>query len=148
MAAPKKTQILANSEITSLQEEKRELEAALKEIDDGAGSGTRGGSIDKDALRRQAKAIDQKIEAGSPVNVRGLAKDKMADRAKQLEEQFTVGMPTRDQMRNPGKYPGVIRQNYEWQKRNSSAIKEWKQLQRQLEPGDPTMPSQERLRRS
>jgi len=143
----KQKQILSPGELTSLKEEKQELESTLRAVDDGVGAGTIGAQIDKSALKRQVSHLDRTIKDGSPVSVKPIIKDRLAARADELREQIMVGMPNSDEMRRPARHPGVVRRNFEWNRRNSKAIAEYKQIMRQLEPGDPSASSIEKFRR-
>lgn len=137
-------QVLSASEIAALKEESKEISATLNAANEHNGSN----KIDKGALKRQQAHIDRLIHEGSAPKLSGKEKDKLYARAKELESKIKQGMPTRDQMwAKRGEHPGIVRHQRQWEARNARDIQEWKQIQRALEPGDPTASSIERLRR-
>ena len=137
--------LLSQTEIQNLTEEKKELENTLREAE-GYGSGT-GREINKGAIQGQIRRFDAAIEAGSPGRIQAITKDKMAARAKELEAQFSEGMPTRYEMDHPAKCPGAVKKHMTWLKRNdfNGKVEEYRQIQRALNPGEEL--SVERLRR-
>ena len=150
MPTRKKKHILSAGEIAALQEEKNEIDSTLNAVDkEQYGSGTHvRSSVDRGALKRQRDAVDRVIHEGSAGKISAAQKDKVASRAKELESQFTQGMPTRDEMwAKRGEHPGIVRKQKNWEERNSQKIQEWKQLRRQLNPDDPTASNIERLRK-
>jgi len=144
-----KKQILSPSEIQALRSEKNDQERMLKELDsENWGAGTNASQrVDKDALRRQVRQLDKAITDGTPRQIRGATKDKMSKRVKELEGNIVQGMPSHNEMWNLKRNPGAPTKNLNWQKRNAKNIQEYKQIMRQLEPGDPTASNIERLRR-
>lgn len=144
-----KQHILSVNEVEGLKSEKRELESTLAALEkDGYGVGTQASSISKEGIQKQIKFLDRAIDQGSPKKMTGYSKDKIADEARVLEEKIRENMPSRDEMDNPRRHPGVIQKQVMWEKRNALAIERWKQIQRQLNPQDPTCSSVEKLRRS
>ncbi len=145
----KEQHVLSPSELKTLEDERREIQEPMSAIDGGDqyGSGNRGQGIDRAALQRQDKALRDAIDAGSPARMSGYKKDKLAQEAKEIEARITEGMPTRAEMENPQRHPGAVRKHMEWEKRNIHKVEQWKQMQRHLNPGDPTSSSVERLRR-
>jgi hypothetical protein len=55
-------------------------------------------------------------------------------------------MPSREEMMKPNMHPGAIEKHIRWEKQNVQNIARYKQLQRQLNPGDPRAGSVENLR--
>lgn len=139
--------VLSPGEVNSLKEDKSEIEATLRSLESGDGAGTRGGQVDRVALQKQAEYLGRQIEQGAPGKLRGGDKDRLADRARELEAKIKEGMPSYDQMMKPSRHPGIILKNKAWHDRTKTAQMEWKNIQRQLEPGDPSASSIERLRR-
>jgi len=140
--------ILSTNEVEGLKSEKRELESTLAALEkDGYGAGTQAASIDKTGLQKQIKFLDRAIEAGSVKKTTGVVKDRLADEARVLEEQIQSNMPSRSEMDDPRRNPGAIQKHAMWERRNAQAIGRWKQIQRQLNPQDPTCSSVEKLRR-
>jgi len=151
MVRGQKKHILSEQELANLRDEKREISETRATLDgqgmEQYGQGTPASGADRAALERQERALDEAIRAGSPGRVTGMQKDKMAREAAELESKITNGMPTRAEMELPQRYPGAVRKHMMWEQRNTPDIQRWKQLQRQLNPGDPTCSSVERLRR-
>jgi len=133
MVRGKKKKILTYNERVGLEEEKRELEALQRESQEPG----RSRSIDQAALSRQIAHLDKEIHEGSAPSIRGVTKDRLAGRARDLEEQLKNGMPTRDEMSHPAKNPGAVRKHMSWEHRNKENIKEYKEIQRQLNPDAP-----------
>jgi hypothetical protein len=139
--------ILSVSERENLIQEKKELEATIRDAESGEyGQGTRA-SVDKVTLKRQVDQIDTALHQNRARNLSSSDKDKVSNMAKQLENEIKDGMPTYDEMHAPDKHPGAVRKQYEWEKKNAHKIERWKYLRRQLEPNDPTVSNVEQLRR-
>jgi hypothetical protein len=117
----------------SLQEEKRELETTVREIEDGAGDGR----IDSTRIKAEILRIDNVIGEGTPNKIYGVQKDKLAKEEKELESRIGEGMPTVDEMRRPTRNPGAVRKHMEWCKRNQANIERYVEIQRQLRPLEP-----------
>ena len=142
-----KQQILSPGEIKDLKTERQEIQSNLREIDEGSGAGTRAAAINRANLEKASQRLEKTIVDHSPRNIRGGDKDKLAAKAEELREKIKEGMPSYDQMWKPTKHPGIVRQNLDWQRRNAGNISEYKQVMRQLEPGDPSASSVEQFRR-
>jgi hypothetical protein len=150
MVRPKAKYVLSVTELQGIKQEKKEVESTIKAMtSEGYGEGTRAkAEVDVSKLRAQSQHLDRIIAEGSPDRVSGVQKDRIAQRAAELSEQIQQGMPTREEMRNPGpRHPGAIQKNVIWEKNNLGKVLEWKQLQRQLNPNDPTSSNVESLRR-
>lgn len=144
--------ILSPSEIEALKGERQQLQETIDNLDgkgpDGAyGAGTRATSIDRASLEREDRYLRDAIEAGSPKKIAGVQKDRIADEAKELEARITEGMCSRDEMQDPRKHVGAIQKHVNWNNKQGQNVERWKQLQRQLNPGDPMASSVERLRK-
>jgi hypothetical protein len=125
---------LSPAETQSLQDEKRELEATVREIEqEGAGDGR----VDLNKIRTEISRLDNIIGDRTPTRVSGSQKDKLHSEEKSLEASIALGMPTRDEMARPTKNPGAVRKHMEWCKRNQNAIKRYVQIQRELRPNEP-----------
>lgn len=146
--ATKRKKILSAGEIAALKEEQQEIDSTLNAVEQQQyGAGARN-AVDRGALKRQRQQVDKMIHEGSAGRISGTTKDKLAARAKELEGKFTAGMPTRDEMwAKRGEHPGIVRKQRNWEVRNADPIREWKQIQRQLNPDDPTASNIERLRK-
>jgi len=142
----KKDYIMSPSELQGLKQERNETKNILKNAE-SYGHGTRASEmLDKGELKRSISKYDMMIEKYTPSVLKGKSKDKVAARAKELGEFIREGMPTHNEMMDIQKNPGVPWKNLNWEKSKATAIQEWKQCQRKLEPGDPTASTVERLR--
>jgi hypothetical protein len=139
--------ILSPGELKDLQTERKEIETNMRELDEGAGAGTRAAAINRANLQKAQQRLEKTIVDHSPKVIRGGDKDRLASKAQELREKISQGMPSYDQMWKPTAHPGIVRQNLDWQRRNAGNINEYKQVMRQLEPGDPSASSVERFRR-
>lgn len=141
----RKQQVLSVGEIQNIKDERNELQHTLKE-QEGYGEGT-GRKVDESAIKNQIRRYDAAIEQASAPKVSGKDKDAMAARAKELEEQFLLNMPTRYEMNHPARCPGAVKKHMAWLGRNENtgAIDEYRQIQRILSPGEEL--SIERLRK-
>lgn len=137
--------ILSISEREGLAEEKKDLEAQLKQAE--YGKGTAAEQMDTGAIRKQVAHLDKAIHDGSAPSVRGANKDRLYARAKELEEVIKRGMPTQFEMDNPGKAVGAVGKHRAWEKMTHAAREEYRQIMRTLEPDDPTGVDVEKFRR-
>jgi len=125
---------------------KQEAVATLKHLEANPGT-ARSEMIDKGHLKREIDRYDGILAENSPSVPRGTNKDHMVARAKELAETLQKDMPTREQMDHPARNPGAIRKHMFWNKKNEKNVQEYKELQRRLEPDDPTATDVEKLRR-
>lgn len=151
MARGKGYQILSESELATLKEERREVQETLSTLEGNKtekyGEGTRAQSIDKAALMRQDKVLRDAIDKGSPKKISGYDKDRMAKEASELEDKIKQNMPSYDEMQDLRRNPGADRKELNWQRNNAANVMRWREIQRQLNPGDPTSGNIERLRK-
>jgi len=129
----KKQEYLSPSEIQHLQEEKRELESNIKEIESGVG----GGQVNVAALQGQIKSLNNAIEERTAPKPTIITKDRLAAEEKELESAIAEGMPTRDEMRRPTRNPGAVRKHMQWGERNQQRIERYVEIQRILRPLEP-----------
>lgn len=129
-------EFLSQSEIENLNDEKKELQSALREIESGTGAGTRA-QIDPATLKRQIAQIEHAIQSRTPDDVRGAEKDKLVAEELELEEKIAEGMPTRWEMAQPSKNPGAVRKHMAWCNRNQQRIERYVKIQRILRPLEP-----------
>jgi hypothetical protein len=136
-AKPKPKEILSTSELDNLKSEREELERSLRE-GEGYGAGTQGAQVDEAAIKRQINRISAAIIDGTPGKLTGKQKDSLEREARQLEERFQEGMPTRYEMSHPSKCPGAVRKHMKWLQRNETtgAVDRYRQIQRVLNPGE------------
>ena len=130
-------QYLSQSEVEAMQEEKRELNVALAEVEQGAGAGTQGSGVDVSKIKREIKRVDDVIEAGKAPIARGIEKDRLAKEEAELEEKIALGMPTVWEMRKPSQNPGAVRKHMQWGERNFQNIKRYVEIQKILRPLEP-----------
>jgi len=136
-AKPKKKQVLSVTELDNLKSEKKDLEHALKEAE-GYGAGTAGEQMDKAKIKAQIAHYDREIEAGTPTKVRGKTIDSLVREAKELEERFKKGLPTRYEMAHPAKCPGAVRKHMKWLNENEKPgyVDRWREIQRIINTGE------------
>ena len=148
MTRGKGKQILSQSELDGLKEEKRELEAALKDAESGEyGKGTRAaGAVDTAAMKRQIARLDKAIHDGQAPKVSGIEKDDLIKEANEIRERLKIGLPTRFEMDHPAKAPGAVGKHLNWQARNAKDIKRYREIMQTIEPDDPTATDIEKLR--
>jgi len=132
-----KKELLSLSALDNLKDEKKELEATERELNEGAGAGTRGSAVDKVAIRREINRLDTVIGDSSPGKIGALTKDALLKEEEELEEKIALGMPTQYEMRQPTKNPGAVRKHIEWGKRNAANIERYVHIQRLLRPFEP-----------
>lgn len=133
MVRGKGKRILTYSERMQLQEQKKDAESLVKEATEPG----RSRGVDVSKVKAEIAYLDQEIHNGTAGNIRAATKDKMAARAKELEKEIKTGMPTRLEMTYPAKNPGAVGKHMAWSSRNKENIKEYKEIQRQLNPDAP-----------
>jgi hypothetical protein len=129
-------EILTPSGKEDLLGQRRELEDTLKEAEN-FGRGTTAEQLDKEGLRKQIRHIDNTIEALSPREVKGKAKDSLIREARELAEHLKQGLPTKYEMDHPAKCPGAVRKHMGWLERNKSNVKRWRYIQNVVNPEAP-----------
>lgn len=140
----KQNYVMSPSELKTIKDERKFTENMLRDVDsESYGKGSAGSQMDKEALRRMATRYAKQEDMYTPKALRGANKDKVAKECQKLESEFTKGMLTKEETRDVAS----VYKHLAWEKKNSSAIQKWKQLQRRLEPGDPSASNIERLRR-
>lgn len=125
--------------------QKAEAESTLKHITDNPNAVAEG--IDKVKLKREIDRYDAILHAGTPPRVSGIRKDGLVQEANRLKEEMQKNMPTAEEMAHPAKNPGAVQKHLMWEKRNLQNIQRFKEIQRTLEPDDPTATNIDRLRR-
>ena len=148
MTRGKGKQILSQSELEGLKEEKRELEVALREAESGEyGQGTKAaGAVDTAAMKRQIAKLDKAIHDGQPPKVSAIDKDALIKEANEIRERLKIGLPTRFEMDHPAKAPGAVGKHLNWQARNAKDLKRYREIMQTVEPDDPTATDIEKLR--
>lgn len=147
MTRGKGKHILSPAEREGLLDEKRELEAALKDAESGEyGKGTVA-SVDTTALKRQIARIDQALEDGKAPKVYGKNRDELVKEAEVLKDRIIQGMPTKFEMDHPAMCPGAVRKHMNWDKRTQADRIKYKEIMQTLEPEDPTAADLEKFRK-
>lgn len=134
----KQKQLLSVAETATLNDEKKELELTLKETE-GYGKGTeRDGAVDVSRIRMQIDRIDKAIEEGRPGRLTSMQKDALLKESKSLEEKFMEGLPTKWEMDHPAKCPGAVRKHMKWITRfeRTGLVERYRTIQRLLNPGE------------
>ena len=140
----KTKELLSSTEREGLIDAKRELLDTQKELTQ-FGKGTAAEQLDQAAIQRQIRNIDKAIADREPPKLRGAQKDELAKEAEEIENRLREGMPTRDEMRFPGRNPGAVRKHMAWSAKNTQNIERYRYIQRVINPDDPR--SVENLRR-
>jgi len=148
MVRSKKKEVLSAAQIRDLMGEKAEIESHIKILEEeNAGEGTRGkAAIDIGRMRREVRFLEQAIKDGTPPRITGQKKDELKKEADKLAEEIRKNMPSFSEMRDPARYPGAIQKNIMWEKAQQANVLKWKQIQRILEPQNPTASNVEMLR--
>lgn len=136
-AKAKPKEVLSVTELDDLKGQREELERSLRE-GEGYGAGTPGEQIDTSKTKREIARISAAIIDGTPGKLTGTQKDSLEREARQLEERFLEGMPTKYEMDHPAKCPGAVRKHMKWLQRNEAtgAVDRYRQIQRTLRPGE------------
>ena len=147
MTRGKGKHILSPSEREGLMEDKRELEAALRDAESGEyGKGT-GVSVDTAAIKRQIARIDQALDDGKAPKVSSVKRDELVKEAENLKERIIQGMPTKYEMDHPAMCPGAVRKHLNWDKRTEPDRARYREIMRILDPEDPTAADLEKFRK-
>ena len=120
-----------------MKDEVQDLEQSLKESE-GVGIGTAAETIDRSAIKSQINRLQKQLAVHSAPKLSGRQKDEMVGREKELEDFFEKGLPSKYEMDHPAKCPGAVRKHMTWLKRceKSGLVKEYRQIQRTLRPGE------------
>lgn len=127
---------LSPSERQSLVDEKSELEASLREVEQGTGSGT-SRIVDANKIRKDIQKIEDAIDTRTPEKVKPKTRDDLYKEEEEIEDALIIGMPSRYEMDFPTKNPGAVRKHMAWCVKNKSLIERFVQIQRILRPMDP-----------
>ena len=133
--------VMSTTEVQSINEEKNDLEITLREAE-GVGIGTSAEQIDRASIKRQISRLERCLEESKPGKLTAMQKDALAKREKELEDILRVGIPTRYEMDHPAKCPGDVRKHMSWLVKNKENIKEYRNIERTLRPGEGKSPEQ------
>ncbi len=132
--AEKPKEILSYTERAGLEDQKKELQSAIRESEDK----DRAMGIDINEAKRKIQNIDRAIEDRSVDEARGVSKDKLVREEREIED-FLVssGMPTRYEMDHPARCPGAVRKHLKWLDRTRKAVGRYVEIQKILRPEEP-----------
>ena len=145
MTRGKTKRILTPGEVTDIKGMKAEAREQLNQI--GVGMGTPADNLNKARLQKQINYYERLIDEGKAPKVAGTDRDMMAAEAKGLKDKVTAAMLTRYQMDHPSKNPGVIQKQVRFMQVYKKDIQRYKEIQRVLEPNDPTAVDLEQYRK-
>lgn len=134
------------SELQDISGMKQEAEATLKHAEEHQVAGA-GEMLDKGRIKAEIARYDAILHEGAPARVSGSRKDALAKEVESIKEEMRKGMPTRDEMDHPSKNPGAVHKHMNWEKRNLKNIERFREIQRMLEPDDPTATNYDKLRK-
>lgn len=119
-------------------------------------------------LRRSMKQYKKDYERGLPPNLSPAMRNSLWKKAKQLKDEFTIGMLSKKEMHPVSQRQIVkggsvvtavvadndkiratkaVERNRVWQKKNDEKIREFKNIMRMLEPDNPRIGNIDRFRR-
>ena len=118
---------------------------------------------DKGQAQKEAEKWENTYEKNAPETLSPEAKNAMWKRAKALKDEFTIGMLTTDELHPVSKTEknGVIsvvvdaqkmnnantvRRQFDWNKKNEKAVREYKNIMRHLCPDNPDATDVEKFR--
>jgi len=104
---------------------------------------------DKSALRRQVKQMKDTLDTQSPQPYEtSTEKNAAVKRERQLREEFTQGIPSKEEMRRNRGGDGTVYKHMKWEKANKAKILEWREIIKRLESDsdDPDLTNYERFR--
>jgi hypothetical protein len=127
---------LSKTEREGLDDQKKDLEGQLKELDE-FGRGTPAAQMDKATIQKQINRIDRVIEQHEPPKISGSRKDELDKECQDIRGVLVQGMPTKYEMDHPAKCPGAVRKHLNWLKRNTKLIERHRTIQRLINPDEP-----------
>ena len=134
VALAQSTAPLSQTEINSLEDERKELESTIRESEDK----DRAIGVDVSQLRNRSNQINRALESRVVEEVRGVSKDKLIREEREIED-FLVssGMPTQYEMDHPARCPGAVRKHLKWLDRTRKAVSRYVEIQKILRPEEP-----------
>jgi hypothetical protein len=119
------TPLLTADQMLGYQEEEKQLQGQLS-----APPHIRKQIQNAGAMADRLRQVKKLIETTAPRAYAPAERDGAVGRLQELEAQITAGMPTQEEMRcNP---PGAVDKHMAWERRNKSAILEWKNIRRRM----------------
>lgn len=145
MTRGQKKRILTPGEVLDIKGMKAEATEQIRQM--GVGIGTPSDNLNKARLQKQINYYERLIDEGKAPKVAVGDRDRLAAEAKGLKDKVTAAMLTRYQMDHPSKNPGVIQKQVRFMQVYKKDIQRYKEIQRVLEPNDPTAVDLEQFRR-
>lgn len=97
-------------------------------------------------VKARVKRLDRQLQEQSPTELSGAQKDLLKKELQAIEEKILPGMPTKEEMRkNPA---GMVGRHMRWERTHKKDILRWKNGMQMLEPdnADPDLSNLERIR--
>lgn len=135
---PENFQYLRPDQEASIQQETRSIDQML--------ASPVPGGMDKGEMRKRKRALEKMLAEQQAPDLNAEQRDAFSREARRLEAEFTVGMPSAEEMRkNP---PGAVDRNLAWHYRHRRTVARWKNIMRALHKGDtsPDIANVERFR--
>ena len=132
----KEVQLLSRTELEGLQDQKKDLEGQLKDLNE-FGQGTAAAGIDKSVIQQQIKRIDKVIEDREPPRVSGSRRNELEAECEKIRAILVQGMPTKYEMDHPAKCPGAVRKHMNWIRKNTAMVERHRMIQRLINPEEP-----------
>ena len=130
MVRGKGTQIsLSEAERANIQEEIQELDETIKGNKEGYGAGNRGEGLNISGMQGEKKRLEKILDESAPRGLTDKKKDDLIREGKRLLEMMMEGLPTKEEMRFPAKYPGAIQKHMKWESLNRTRVARYKELQ-------------------
>lgn len=125
---------LSRTEIDTLEDEKKEIQATIRESEDK----DRAVGVDVSQMKSRVNQIDRALESRAVEEARGSSKDKLIREEREIED-FLVnsGMPTQYEMDHPARCPGAVRKHLKWLDRTRKAIARYVEIQKIIRPEEP-----------
>ncbi len=131
--------------------------------DNKPGSNSAFGRYDTAEAAKNARQLGRNLEKVAPETLSAAVKDRMWLRAKQLKDEFTVGMLSKEELHPVKGFKdkdrmvwvvdeekmrsnNSVERNAAWYKQNEHKIREFKNIMRHLSPEDPNAGDIERFR--
>ena len=119
--------------------------------------------FDSNEARKNAKNLERNLTRVLPEKLDPASENAMLRRAKQLKDQFVVGMPTWDELHPVKQFEEngktvvvvdeermrltqIVKRQQEWEAKNGHLVREYKQIMRHLDPDNPNAGDIERFR--
>lgn len=131
----------------SLEESAEALKDQIRAID-GRETET-AGTLDRGLLVRQLAKKEAILNRDQDLEAKGVAKDKLAREAREIEAEIKEHMPTHNEMwakSGTVEMERAVRKNMAFEAKFGDKVRRWKEIQNRLEPDDPLVSNVERIR--